>query len=462
MDQETELFEISGTVEAVLFSNEENGYTVIRLRDENDQIQTVVGCFPYAAPGEGIIASGTVSEHPSYGRQFKAEYAQRILPSSPRAVFDYLAGGAIKGIGPATASLIVNAFGARSLEILENEPSELETIRGISHAKALEFSERYRRLLSLRSLLDFVCAFSAKPFSALRLYRYYGDKAMELLRANPYVLAEPHIGGAFHEADNMALELGFATESKERIRAGILFELTHNTNNGHCFLPQNALADAAAALIEVDVDSVHEQIEELVAQGQIIREELNRTVACYLPEMYAAETGIAERLIRMNRQPERPPLPDSIIESIEQCYDIAYAPEQKKALRYASERHVLVITGGPGTGKTACLRAILDIFDMQGLRTLLCAPTGRAAKQMSAMTGRDAYTVHRLLEAQMDDTSGKTDYFSGRQDGREGDGFGEVEIKLAGVSELAHPLNWMEKGIISPSISDSRFPCLQW
>ena len=187
---------------------------------------------------------------------------------------------------------------------------------------------------------------------------------MELLRANPYVLAEPHIGGAFHEADNMALELGFATESKERIRAGILFELTHNTNNGHCFLPQNALADAAAALIEVDADSVHEQIEELVAQGQIIREELNRTVACYLPEMYAAETGIAERLLRMNRQPERPPLPDSIIESIEQRYDIAYAPEQKKALRYASERHVLVITGGPGTGKTACLRAILDIFNM--------------------------------------------------------------------------------------------------
>ena len=403
MDQEAEKMELAGTVDAVLFSNEENGYTVMKLRDENDQVQTVVGCFPYLAPGENLIAYGEFTDHPVYGRQFKAEYAQRILPTSPAAIFEYLAGGAIKGIGPATASLIVNAFGMRSLEILEKEPEKLETIRGISHAKAQEFSTAYRTMLSMRALLEFVCSFSAHPLLALRLYRFYGDKAMETLRADPYILAAPHIGGLFHEADNMALELGFALKSRERIRAGLLFELTHNLNNGHCFLPQNALVEAASVLIRVDEAAVEEELEELVSGAQIIREELNGTSACYLPEMYEAETGIVSRLTAMNTASGRHVLPETMIEEIEQRYGIAYAQEQKDALRYALQNRVLIITGGPGTGKTACLRAILDIYDRQHISALLCAPTGRAAKRMSELTGREASTVHRLLGAQMAD-----------------------------------------------------------
>ena len=291
--------------------------------------------------------------------------------------FEYLAGGAIKGIGPATASLIVNAFGMRSLEILEKEPEKLETIRGISHAKAQEFSTAYRTMLSMRALLEFVCSFSAHPLLALRLYRFYGDKAMEMLRSDPYILAAPHIGGVFHEADNMALELGFALESRERIRAGLLFELTHNLNNGHCFLPQNALVEAASVLIRVDEAAVEEELEELVSGAQIIREELNGTAACYLPEMYEAETGIVSRLTAMNTASGRHVLPETMIEEIEQRYGIAYAQEQKDALRYALQNRVLIITGGPGTGKTACLRAILDIYDRQHISALLCAPTVR-------------------------------------------------------------------------------------
>ena len=410
MDQEIEKMELAGTVDAVLFSNEENGYTVMKLRDDSGQVQTVVGCFPYLAPGENLIAYGEFTEHPVYGKQFKSEYAQRILPTSPSAIFEYLAGGAIKGIGPATASLIVNAFGTHSLEILEKEPDKLETIRGISHAKAQEFSSAYRMMLSMRALLDFVCSFSAHPLLALRLYRFYGDKAMETLRADPYILAAPHIGGLFHEADNMALELGFALESRERIRAGLLFELTHNMNNGHCFLPQNALIEAASALIEVDAATVEEELEELVESGQIIREELNGTVACYLPEMYEAETGIVNRLVNMNTASGRHVLSEEIIEEIEQRYGIAYAQEQKNALKYALQNRILIITGGPGTGKTACLRAILDIYDRQHIRSLLCAPTGRAAKRMSELTGREASTVHRLLGAQMADDGDKVSF----------------------------------------------------
>ena len=416
MDQEAEKLELAGIVESVLFSNEENGYTVMKLRDDNGQVQTVVGCFPYLAPGENLISYGEFTEHPVYGRQFRSEYAQRILPTSPSAIFEYLAGGAIKGIGPATASLIVNAFGTHSLEILEKEPEKLENIRGISHAKAQEFSSAYRTMLSMRALLEFVCSFSAHPLLALRLYRFYGDKAMEILRADPYILAAPHIGGLFHEADNMALELGFALESRERIRAGILFELTHNMNNGHCFLPQNALTEAASALIQVNAAAVEEQLEELVKSGQIIREELNRTVACYLPEMYEAETGIVNRLTAMNTISGRHALSEEMIDEIEQRYGIAYAQEQKNALRYALQNRILIITGGPGTGKTACLRAILDVYDRQHIRALLCAPTGRAAKRMSELTGREASTVHRLLGAQMADDVGKVSFQKNEDD----------------------------------------------
>ena len=416
MDQEAEKLELAGIVESVLFSNEENGYTVMKLRDDNGQVQTVVGCFPYLAPGENPISYGEFTEHPVYGRQFRSEYAQRILPTSPSAIFEYLAGGAIKGIGPATASLIVNAFGTHSLEILEKEPEKLENIRGISHVKAQEFSSAYRTMLSMRALLEFVCSFSAHPLLALRLYRFYGDKAMEILRADPYILAAPHIGGLFHEADNMALELGFALESRERIRAGLLFELTHNMNNGHCFLPQNALTEAASALIQVNAAAVEEQLEELVKSGQIIREELNRTIACYLPEMYEAETGIVNRLTAMNTISGRHALSEEMIDEIEQRYGIAYAQEQKNALRYALQNRILIITGGPGTGKTACLRAILDVYDRQHIRSLLCAPTGRAAKRMSELTGREASTVHRLLGAQMADDVGKVSFQKNEDD----------------------------------------------
>ena len=415
-EQESLQLELAGTVEAVLFSNEENGYTVMKLRDDSDQLQTVVGCFPYIAPGENLIAYGEYTDHPTYGRQFKAEYSQRILPTSPAAMFSYLAGGAVKGIGPATASLIVNAFGTRSLEILEKEPEKLETIRGISHAKAQEFSSAYRRQLSMRELLDFVCSFSAHPQLALHLYRFYGDQAMQVLRSDPYVLTAPHIGGLFHEADNMALELGFALESEERIRASLLFELVHNQNNGHCFLPQQPLIEAASALIQVDALTVEQQLEELVDSGQIIREELRGTLACYLPEMYLAETGIANRLKKMNSSSGRHMLPEGIIKEIEQHYGIAYAHEQKKALQYALENCILIITGGPGTGKTACLRAILDIYDRQHIQTLLCAPTGRAAKRMSELTGREASTVHRLLGAQMEDIGGNVTFQKNEDD----------------------------------------------
>ena len=232
MDQETELIELAGSVDSVIYKNEENGYTVLRLVDSNGELVTVVGCFPYAAAGESMIISGVWTTHSVHGRQFKAEYAQRMLPSTAPAIYDYLAGGAVRGIGPATALLLVNRFGDKTLEVLENSPEKIAQIKGISLQKAAQLSETFRHQSGMRRLMEFICSFGLRPVLAIRLYRYYGDSAMVIVRENPYLLAAPHIGGTFAEADDMALELGVELKSKNRIAAAVIFELEYNAL--HC------------------------------------------------------------------------------------------------------------------------------------------------------------------------------------------------------------------------------------
>ena len=191
MDQESELLELSGTVDTIIYKNEENGYTVLRLQSTDGELVTVVGCFPYAAAGESMIISGNWMTHNVHGRQFKAEYAQRLLPTSANAIYDYLAGGAVRGIGPATALLIVNRFGDKALDVLENAPDKLASIKGISLQKATQMSETFRRQTGMRRLMEFICSFGLRPILAIRMYRYYGDSAMKILQENPYILASP-------------------------------------------------------------------------------------------------------------------------------------------------------------------------------------------------------------------------------------------------------------------------------
>ena len=210
MDQDRELIELSGTIDSVIYKNEENGYTVLRLRDENDESVTVVGCFPYASAGESMIISGGWMTHSVHGRQFKAEFAQRLMPSGEKAIYSYLAGGAIKGVGPATASLIVSRFGDKTLDVIESEPERLCEIKGISPTRAEQISKSFRRQAGVRRLMEFVCSFGLRPILAMRMYKYYGDKALALLRENPYILASAHIGGRFAEADSLLYSQGKA------------------------------------------------------------------------------------------------------------------------------------------------------------------------------------------------------------------------------------------------------------
>ena len=400
MDYELDLVELAGTADSIIYKNEENGYTVLRLRDENGEMVTVVGCFPYVAPGESMIISGKWVNHSTHGKQFKAEFAQRLLPTSASAIYAFLAGGSVKGIGPATARLIVDRFGDEALDVLESEPDKLASIKGISRSKAQQMSKSFRAQASVRRIMELVCAHGIRPILAMRMYKFYGDGAIELLRENPYILAASHIGGSFAEADSFALELGLESTNRNRINAAVIFELRHNLNNGHCFIPREKLAAVTAALISVEEDEALESVDELVESGQLICETVSNVQACYLPELYEAETDAAERIASMCRRrfDDKVNL-SSLFKKLEAQQGISYAPRQKETLKLALENQLLVITGGPGTGKTTTIRAILAMFDRLDMTTFLTAPTGRAAKRMSELTGQDALTVHRLLGA---------------------------------------------------------------
>lgn len=355
-----EFEQLYGTIESILFSNEENGYSVIKVRNYDDEIITVTGCFPNPACGEQIECFGFWKEHPNYGKQFSSESSERYLPSDAKSIFCYLSNGAIKGIGPAIAQQIVSRFGDSSLDIILNSPNLLTEIQGISLSKATEFSNIFKRNTFLRRLIQYLYKYNIKPFIAMKLYKVYGDLCFDRLKENPYIIVDDCIGANFAEADIIAMSEGFKTDDDYRVRAATLFELKHNQRNGHCFIPKNLLVDATSTLLNIDKEIVLQQIQELVELKSLIVEINNEIEAVYLPNMYEAEKFVAQKLV-----------------------DI--------------KNNILIITGGPGTGKTTLIKSILDENEKESLKCLLVAPTGRAAKRVEEATGRQASTIHRLL-----------------------------------------------------------------
>lgn len=397
---EKELTELSGTVCAIIYANEENGYTVLRVEADDGRTVTATGCLPFAAPGEQITMYGEWTRHPSHGEQFRADYAHRSMPTGAQAIYEYLASRVIKGVGPATASVIVSQFGDASLEVIENEPERIAELRGIGRKKAMEISQALRRQTGLRRLMEFLGAHALKMQYAMRLYQFYGDEARGVLSENPYVICMPHIGGDFAEADALALDLGFEGDSAQRIAAAIVFELEHNTGNGHVFIPKEKLLPVTAQLIDVELEAVEEGFEVLTDAGEIVCESVAGCQACYLQSLYDAELYTAQRIGEMaSFEAEGAAELDSIIEGVEREQGIHYAPMQRKTLDMAAKNRIMVITGGPGTGKTTTVRAIIAMFEHMGLKVQLAAPTGRAAKRMTELTGHEASTIHRLLEA---------------------------------------------------------------
>lgn len=408
MEETKEYNQITGTVTAVIFRNEENGYTVLRIDVGDVGEVTAVGCMPGITPGETLEAEGRWMRHATYGEQFKVEVLHRHMPVGERAVFDYLASRAIKGIGARTAKLIVDEFGANALKVIEESPEQLTKIKGFTQKRAMAVHEAFLQQAGMRLLLDFLGEYKLPLALAMPLYRRFGNTAPDVVRENPYLLIEGDIGLDFSAADELAIRMGMAGNDPQRVEAGLLFELRHNLNNGHTFLPRHKLLAATAQLLNLDDDSPERSLDELLEQGEVVQEQVAGQEACYLAELYADEVYVAFRLTEMSAAELIPPHDlEQLLERIQKEQGIDYAPQQKEAVCLAASRQVILLTGGPGTGKTTSLRGVLALFEALGLDTALAAPTGRAAKRLGELCGAEGTTIHRLLETQFDPVTGQ-------------------------------------------------------
>ena len=394
----SEQYTVDGTILNLIFQNEENGYTVLRLVTTDGEVVTVVGTIPCAAPGESLVVTGRWMTHPVHGEQLQAQQVERHMPTTENDILSYLSSGVVKGIGPATAEKLVQRFGENTLRILEEEPELLSKIKGITARKAMEIGESYRAQTGMRRLLDFLAINDLPLYLGLRLYRRYGASAMDALRDNPYLLVDELYGVDFAVMDEIALSMGVAGDSRRRVEAAVLFELTYNLSNGHVFLPREKLIAAAVQLIDCPADTAEIALDDLIGRGAIHQEPVAKVTACYLTRLYQAETGVAARLEALLRcQSDRCPRVGRIIDQIQQEQGIVYAEAQRRAVELAAREGVLLLTGGPGTGKTTSVRAIVAMLDKLGCDTLLLAPTGRAAKRLGELCGREAQTIHRCL-----------------------------------------------------------------
>ena len=405
---EQELEILQGAVSAVVYQNYENGYAVLRLNLGGGQTVTVVGTIPLPAVGEKLMVTGKWSNHPSYGRQFEAEFLERLMPQTAMEILNYLSSRVIKGIGPRMAARIVERFGTETLAVMEREPERLAEVAGISREKARSIGEEFRLQVGMRQIMEFFALHHLPAELAVRTYKRYGDSTMELLYDDPYLLMDEELEAEFGAVDQFAIALGVAGDDPQRVEAGVLFELNYNLTGGHSFLPEDKLIAATARLLTVEEDTVKQAVERLLEVDRLNREQLAGITVIYLPQLYEAETESTRRLLEFagNTFPEPKNL-DKLIRSVAKDSGIDYSSQQLEAIREAATSGLLLITGGPGTGKTTILNGILELLGRMQLRCLLAAPTGRAAKRLSEVTGEDASTIHRLLEAGIDPATGK-------------------------------------------------------
>ena len=401
-----ELVTCEGTVHSIIFQNAENGYTVLRLLTEEGEVITVVGCIPCVAPGEHLAVSGVPETHPQHGEQLRAVELERSLPEDEEEIFSYLSSGICKGVGPATARRIVERFGAETLDVLEREPERLTTLKGVTARKAQEIAESFRQHMGLRRLMAFLAQYQLPPVLAMELRRQYGDAALEKVRENPYLLSGEACGVEFSVTDGIAMGMGLAADSDQRLQAAVTFELSHNENNGHVFLPRNKLISATTQLLDSGAELVEQALDSLIERGAVVQEQVAHVEACYLRRLWEAECSACIRLAGLlAADTDRSAQAGRAVDELEAQQGITYAPLQRQAVELAARTGVLVLTGGPGTGKTTTVRGIVALFRRMGLEIVLAAPTGRAAKRMSELTGMEAQTVHRMLGMSWNDVT---------------------------------------------------------
>ena len=391
------LITINGIVEEIIYQNPENGYTVFDFSSD-DSLVTAVGFIADAGIGEAMSLHGKWTSHPSYGKQFEVESFERKIPETAGEMLRYLSAGTIKGIGAKTASRIVERFGERTFDVIENYPEELSLLKGISLAKAKEISAEFKKKYAVREVIIILEGYGMKASECLAAYNAFSNNTVALIKHNPYILCGEKMGLSFSRADEIAAEIG-DDYSLFRLRAGIVSIVRHNLSNGHTCLPRRKVVPPASELLSADEETIENTISELISDRELLSSYIESEEFLFIPEIFRAERGIADRMQVMVKFP--PPTesdPENEIRQIEKEKKIIFAEKQRLAIKTAIEKGILVLTGGPGTGKTTALKGIIDIFEKKNLKVVLAAPTGRAAKRMSDVTGKEAKTLHRLLE----------------------------------------------------------------
>ena len=397
--------EITGLVENVVFSNPTNQFTVIEVSVAGGEIVTAVGVMADIAAGEEVTLHGVWDSHTVFGRQFKVSACERSLPDTTAKLFRYLASGAVKGIGPKLAMRIIERFGENSFDVLENEPEKLALINGISKSKAVEICNAFNHQFAMRKLLIELENYGITSAECTAIYKYFGMTAVETIKENPYILCGTVSGFSFERTELLVRKMDLTPQGEFRNRAGVVHILKHNLGNGHTCIPRRKMIGPSCDLLGITEEEAQATIDGLIELKRVASAPLYGEEFLFLPEQYAAESAIAERIRHILKFP--PAMLRSIgadIDRAEQRNGIRYAEKQREAITTACEKGLLILTGGPGTGKTTAVTGIIEIFEQKGVEVLLCAPTGRAAMRLSEVTGREAKTIHRLLEVEWDES----------------------------------------------------------
>ena len=390
---------VEGVVEDIIYKNPENGYCVLRLETQEGDL-VAVGTLPLVSEGETLELEGDYTEHKTYGRQFAVTSFRSRMPADETAVLRYLSSGIVKGVREKTAKTLVSVFGPDTLDILENEPECVCTVKCISRQRAETISQSLKETVGVKTILLYFQQFGITPSVAFRIFKQWGLRSYDIIKNNPYRLCEiPGVG--FQSADRIAVRMGYDTESPNRIEAALIFVLNHNMyGSGHTFLPKNKLGQIVSGLLGIDTDTVGNSLERLIADGVLVYvPEIGNGDAVYQKWVYESERTIALRTLLMSQFSDGDPKNfDAVVSRAERKLGIEFDELQRKAIFTAVKERITLLTGGPGTGKTTTLNGIIRVFESENISFALCAPTGRAAKRISELTGREAKTLHRLLE----------------------------------------------------------------
>lgn len=390
--------EIQGQVEGIIYQNEANSYTIANLETENEEI-TIVGYLPFIVEGDNLKVTGNYVEHKEYGTQFKVTTFEKIMPENIEALEKYLASGAIKGIGEATAKRIIKTFGEETIEILKNDPKKLALVKGISEEKAQKISDNFLENQEMWKIVGFLEKFHIGAQHAKKVYEKLGVNSIEKIKEDPYLLIEIARGVDFRQIDQMAIRIGITPDNDRRVQTGIKYGLIKSTNNGNSCVLETNLIEYVQSLLDVNSETIEDNLIELKTKGEIVYELREKEEWVYLTRFYETEQEIAYRLKKLEQSKNVKEIKnvESALRKIEKETDIELSEKQKEAIEEINRNNVLIITGGPGTGKTTIIKTIIDIYEERGKKVILAAPTGRAAKKMTEATGKEASTLHRLL-----------------------------------------------------------------